>query len=124
MGELLATLGTNLDEEELAKLIKIMDKDGSGEVSLDELASVMLSRKSSKEAKLSDVAIELFNMFDKDGEGEISLDEMVSTFGQTGKNWDMEDVVAFFELIDLDKSGLVDREEFMQFISDVEAMSK
>ena len=120
----MATLGTNLDEEELAKLIKIMDKDGSGEVSLDELASVMLSRKSSKEAKLSDVATELFNMFDKDGEGEISLDEMVATFGQTGKNWDMEDVVAFFELIDLDKSGLVDREEFMQFINDVEAMSK
>jgi len=126
VGELLATLGTNLDDEELAKLIKIMDKDGSGEVSLDELASVMLSKKAmnSKDVKLSEVGKELFNMFDKDGGGEISLDEMTATFKQTGKNWDMEDVEAFFALIDLDGSGIVDEAEFMEFIKDVEAMSK
>jgi Ca2+-binding EF-hand superfamily protein len=45
VGELLATLGTNLDQDELEKLVKIMDKDGSGEISLDELAAVMLSKK-------------------------------------------------------------------------------
>jgi Ca2+-binding EF-hand superfamily protein len=32
VGELLGTLGTNLNEEELHKLVKLMDKDGSGEV--------------------------------------------------------------------------------------------
>jgi len=126
VGELLATLGTNLTNDELMKLIKIMDKDGSGEISLDELASVMLSKKqmNSKDVKLSEVGAELFKMFDKDGEGSISLEEMIDTFSQTGKNWDMEDVKIFFELIDLDKSGEVDYVEFMSFIADVEAMSK
>jgi len=126
VGELLATLGTNLDQEELEKLVKIMDKDGSGEISLDELAAVMLSKKqmNSKDVKLSDVGEELFKMFDKDGEGEISLSEMIDTFSQTGKAWPMEDVTTFFELIDLDKSGQVDFEEFMAFIQDVEHMSK
>jgi Ca2+-binding EF-hand superfamily protein len=96
------------------------------QVSLDELASVMLSKKkmNSKEQKLSELGAELFSMFDKDGEGSISLQEMVDTFTQTGKNWDMEDVKTFFELIDLDKSGEVDYEEFMSFIHDVETMSK
>jgi Ca2+-binding EF-hand superfamily protein len=32
VGELLGTLGTNLSEDELSKLVKLMDKDGSGEV--------------------------------------------------------------------------------------------
>ncbi len=52
----------------------------------------------------------------------ISLQEMVDTFTQTGKNWDMDDVKNFFELIDLDKSGEVDYEEFMSFIHDVETI--
>jgi len=34
------------------------------------------------------------------------------------------DVEAFFALIDLDGSGIVDEAEFMEFIKDVEAMSK
>lgn len=108
--------------QELDRLIRIMDKDGNGEISLDELATVMLSMKQTK--KLSEVGLELFDKFDKDGEGEISLDEMLETFSGVGKNWAMEDVKAFFDLIDVDKSGSVDKEEFMQFIADVEAMSK
>ncbi|MGB1602695.1 MAG: EF-hand domain-containing protein, partial [Promethearchaeia archaeon] len=62
--------------------------------------------------------------FDPDGSGEVSLEEMIQTFSKVGPNWDMADVENFFELIDEDKSGSVDKEEFMQFIADVEAMSK
>eukprot|EP00960_Hanusia_phi_P030943 748966-Hanusia_phi.AAC.2 len=114
VGELLGTMGTNLMPEELEKLVKLMDKDGSGEISLDELASVMLSKKqmSNKTIKLTEVGEELFAMFDKDGKGEISLDEMIDTFESVGKNWDMDDVVSFFELIDLDGSKSINKQEF------------
>jgi Ca2+-binding EF-hand superfamily protein len=74
--------------------------------------------------KLSEVGLELFEKFDPDGSGEVSLEEMIHTFSKVGSNWDMADVENFFELIDEDKSGSVDKEEFMQFIADVEAMSK
>ena len=30
VGELLATMGTNLDPKELESLVRVMDKDGSG----------------------------------------------------------------------------------------------
>ena len=40
MGELLGTLGTNLSEAELNKLVQLMDKDGSGEVGVSARASV------------------------------------------------------------------------------------
>ena len=47
---------------------------------------------------------------------------MLETFSGVGKNWAMEDVKAFFDLIDVDKS--IGRQgRFMQFIADVEAMS-
>ena len=125
VGALLATMGTNLDEKDLENLVRVMDKDGSGEISLDELATVMLSRdKMSKETKLTDVAEQLFDMFDPDNSGEISLDEMLQVFSTTGKNWDMQDVRDFFELIDTDGGGTVDKQEFLDFIADVEAMSK
>ncbi|EKX45154.1 hypothetical protein GUITHDRAFT_43922, partial [Guillardia theta CCMP2712] len=114
VGELLGTMGTNLMPEELEKLVKLMDKDGSGEISLDELASVMLSKRqmTNKNIKLTEVGEELFAMFDKDGKGEISLDEMIETFESIGKNWDMDDVVSFFELIDLDGSKSINKQEF------------
>ncbi|KAJ1480755.1 hypothetical protein T484DRAFT_2779120 [Baffinella frigidus] len=126
VGELLATMGTNLEEKELQSLVRVMDADGSGEISLDELAAVMLSRDKmkGKETKLSEVGEQLFAMFDPDNSGEISLDEMLTLFGNTGKNWDMQDVRDFFELIDTDGGGSVDKQEFMDFIADVEAMSK
>ena len=63
----------------------------TGEISLDELATVMLARMTAKSSiKLTDVGEELFEMFDKDGEGEISLDEIMDTFKSLGKNWAME----------------------------------
>jgi len=124
VGELLATMGTNLNDEELAKLVKLMDKDGSGQVDLDEMAAVMMSQKQNKTAKLSEVAHELFQMFNKDGDDGISLAEMTETFQKTGNSVSEEDVATFFYLIDLDGSDDVSYEEFMAFIQDVETMSK
>ncbi len=45
VGELLGTMGVKVQGKELDNLIRLMDKDGNGEISLDELASVMLSKK-------------------------------------------------------------------------------
>eukprot|EP00961_Rhodomonas_salina_P106749 1437545-Rhodomonas_salina.2 len=45
VGELLGTMGVRMQGKELDNLIRLMDKDASGEISLDELAGVMLSRK-------------------------------------------------------------------------------
>jgi len=123
VGELLGTMGVRMQGKELDNLIRLMDKDASGEISLDELAGVMLSRKKmEKEVKLSEVGTELFEMFDKDGQGEISLDEMIMTLEGLGKNWDMEDIRNFFEVLDADGGGTVDKQEFMDFIADVEAI--
>ena len=123
---LLQTMGTNLADDELHKLIRVMDADGSGEISLDELASVMLNKKklNGQKTKLSEVGKQLFDMFDKEGDGTINVEEMVDCFGKMGKNWDMAEVRLFFDLIDTDGSGEVDRAEFMDFCTELESMRK
>jgi len=123
---LLQTMGTNLPDDELHKLIRVMDADGSGEISLDELASVMLNKKklNGQKTKLSEVGKQLFDMFDKEGDGTINVEEMVDCFGKMGKNWDMAEVRLFFDLIDTDGSGEVDRAEFMDFCTELESMRK
>ena len=124
--ELLQTMGTNLDDEELTKLIRVMDADKSGEISLMELASVMLNKKklNASQTKLTEVGKKLFDMFDKEGDGTINVQEMVECFSKMGKNWDMEQVHMFFDLIDQDGSGEVDRAEFMDFCQELESMRK
>jgi len=124
--ELLQTMGSNLDDEELTKLIRVMDADGSGEISLMELAAVMLNKKklNGAQTKLSDVGKQLFDMFDKEGDGTINVQEMVECFSKMGKNWDMEQVHMFFDLIDQDGSGEVDRSEFMDFCNELEQLRK
>ena len=53
MGKLLAALGISLDQNELEKLVKIMDKDGSGEISLDELVVMFMLSKEQMNSKVS-----------------------------------------------------------------------
>ncbi len=72
-----------------------------GEISLDELAAVMLNKKklNGERSKLSEVGKQLFEMFDREGSGTISVSEVAETFSQLGKNWDMDEVHMFVSFL-------------------------
>ena len=83
------------------------DKDGSGNLDSTEFAAVAL------ELGLNMTPSELADaqqMLDKDGSGEISLDEYMAWF-------DLYDMQLEFEKFDKDKTGTVNKREFIQLVS-------
>jgi calcium-dependent protein kinase len=74
----------DLAEEEVDRIMKIADSDGSGEIDYSEwVVATMDKRKLLTNEKLEAA----FNLFDKDGSGSISANEIREVLG-VGKNID------------------------------------
>ena len=79
-----AIMGDLAAEEEVDKIMKIADADGSGEIDYSEfVVATMDKRKLLSNEKLETA----FNLFDKDGSGSISAIEIKEVLG-VGKNID------------------------------------
>ena len=74
----------DLAEEEVDRIMRIADADGSGEIDYSEwVVATMDKRKLLSNEKLEAA----FNLFDKDGSGTISANEVKEVLG-VGKNID------------------------------------
>ena len=71
-------------EEEVDRILRLADSDGSGEIDYSEwIVATMDKRKLLTEEKLQ----QAFSMFDRDGGGSISSNEVKEVLG-VGKNID------------------------------------
>ena len=78
------TILGDLAEEEVDRIMKIADTDGSGEIDFSEwVVATMDKRKLLTNEKLESA----FNLFDRDGGGSISANEIKEVLG-VGKNID------------------------------------
>jgi len=65
-------------EEEVDKILRVADIDGSGEIDYSEWLVATLNRRS----LISDEKLQIaFSFFDKDGNGSISVDELKEVLG-------------------------------------------
>jgi len=65
-------------EEEVDKILRVADIDGSGEIDYSEWLVATLNRRS----LISDEKLQIaFSFFDKDGSGSISVDELKEVLG-------------------------------------------
>lgn len=108
----------HLDErelmEEVDKVFRAADSDGSGEIDYSEWAVATINKRSVlQEDRLRGA----FNMFDKDGSGSISADEIKSILG-VGKKVGNEAV--FDEIlreVDVNGDGEISFEEFKMMMA-------
>ena len=114
-----------LTEKQLQKVKQeflLLDRDGDGTISVDELGTVLRSMRGKLKASEADIKRTLKEI-DRDGDGTIDLKEYMSS----RKNKTNQDLVhraliqrlkirKEFERFDEDKSGYITKEELMQVI--------
>mmetsp|Transcript_10060 Transcript_10060/g.24625 ORF Transcript_10060/g.24625 Transcript_10060/m.24625 type:complete len:739 (-) Transcript_10060:31-2247(-) len=119
LGGLLLAMGQHKNEDEVDRLFNMMDADGSGDVDFEEFATVIMSHNTSKKhVDPEDLANRMWSLFDQNGDGWISPDEMIATFQRIGKNWDVTEIQQFLHNIDEDKSGTIEKQEFVGFVNE------
>jgi len=124
MRQALLTLGNDLDEKSIEKLVGLMDSDGSGEIGFAEFACVLegLKRARATGAAQHEVALGspefiemLFSIFDNDGAGTVTFDEVAAVLTKFG-SWDMAEMSQLFREMDSSGGGDVDMQEFALFV--------
>ena len=96
-------------EEEVDKILKLADIDGSGEIDYTEWLVATVNRK----ALISDEKLRhAFNFFDKDGSGSIEIDELKEVLGIKKRLVEEHVWNALIAEVDLDGNGEIDYEEF------------
>lgn len=147
IGQLMETIGRNLNEKQLDKMMKEIDEDGSGLVEFDEywawwmkgvtavrfpwriaalsagcgMSSMVTAWQYWHRSYLLDI-VEVsgrraFDKIDDDGSGELDREEIARLSKDLGKPLDGPALDAFMAEIDADGSGLVDYEEFFVWYS-------
>lgn len=95
-------------EEQVEKIMKMVDADGSGEIDYSEWVVATIN----KSRLLSDEKLEqAFNLFDKDNGGTISSEEVKEVLG-IGKNIDEKVWNAIILEVDANGDGEISFEEF------------
>jgi len=101
-------MGAIAAEEEVDKIMRIADADGSGEIDYSEFVVATINkRKLLSDEKL----VTAFKLFDKDGSGSISASEVKDVLG-VGKNIDEKIWNDIILEVDANGDGEISFEEF------------
>jgi calcium-dependent protein kinase len=97
-----------LAEDEVDRIMKIADTDGSGEIDYSEWVIATMDKK---KLLTEDKLLMAFNMFDKDNGGSISSAEVKDTIG-VGKNIDEKLWNEIINEVDVNGDGEISFQEF------------
>jgi len=126
---MMMSTGQSFSEVEIHAIMNLGDKDGDGEIDLEEFMALMTPSASETLAKIrkgvtciQDVK-GLFKAIDVDGDGLLSKEEMLTS---PGCKFDREEVEAIYEVGDSNGDGVLDIGEFIAIMYPTasEAVSK
>merc|ERR1719379_200528 len=126
-------VGVNLTKEQLAEIIREVDKDGSGEIEFDEYCNMMVKltgvrkRINAREyVQKTDIDSyrAAFNGFDTSGDGTISSQELDRLLRKMDIVLRVDQVEALLQKYDADGSGEVDFTEFLSMMVDLKKLRR
>lgn len=99
---------------DLREAFELFDKDGSGSISTEELASVM---RALGQNPTPEEIQDMVNGIDDNSDGEIDFQEFLSLYSGSMNNADDEEFIAWaFESFDTDKSGKLNADEVRRIV--------
>mmetsp|Transcript_22261 Transcript_22261/g.36856 ORF Transcript_22261/g.36856 Transcript_22261/m.36856 type:complete len:720 (-) Transcript_22261:63-2222(-) len=113
--DLMTTLGGDITEETLKKMMGSMDVDADGKVEEDEFlqwySDNMVGRQGDDNA-LRNAPRVLFQLFDQDNQGELSVSQFKSKLDALRVGFNVDEQVAIINEIDRNGSGTITQYEF------------
>lgn len=103
-------LGSNPTDDQIQAMIKRVDVNGDGEIDFEEFLVMM---KMNQQFNDPDKDFrDAFKTMDTDGDGTISKKELSDLFIKLGQKLSDEEIQSMMDVVDTDKSGAIDFEEF------------
>ncbi|KAL7603364.1 hypothetical protein Lser_V15G18589 [Lactuca serriola] len=110
---LLRSLGLKPTGEQIHKLFKNMDSDGSGTVEFNELVSAMSSQMMSEDILINQHELmQIFQSFDRDGSGFITPAELAKSMTKMGQPLTYRELSEMVRNADTDGDGVISFKEF------------
>merc|ERR1711879_1106807 len=113
LGRVMRNHGLNPTDEELADMIRNVDKNSNGAIDFNEFIEMMLRRDS----KVEEDVVHAFRVFDRDGDGLISAEELKLTMNNLGEPLTDREVRSMIEEADLDGDGRINFHEFQRLMA-------
>merc|ERR1712224_409544 len=104
-------LGFEPKKEEIAKMVKEMDKDGDQTVDFEEFCIMMAEKMNQKDGK--DEMLKGFKMFDDDNTGKISMKNFKRVAKELGETLSDAELEAILSEADKDGDGEISEAEFL-----------
>jgi len=118
-------MGINLTEDEITKAMLLFDRNQDGVISFDEFLRTLRGKMSTRRVDLVDLAIDQLN---KAGAGNVSMADLMDCYDVSenpdvisGKMSPQEAIEEFAKQWDKDSSGVITRDEFLDYYKDVSA---
>ena len=110
-------------DDEIRKVIELLDKDKSGEISFDEFYEFgkALEHHIGHLSDGDNLVEDMFRMIDKDGGGLITVEELHETIRDIGFELSVNVVYNMIRDIDVDGNGALDLKEFHLLVDRVDA---
>mmetsp|Transcript_3029 Transcript_3029/g.8455 ORF Transcript_3029/g.8455 Transcript_3029/m.8455 type:complete len:183 (+) Transcript_3029:194-742(+) len=111
--KLLESVGQFPTDDELLNMIKIVDADGTGDMSFAEFVTLMAHNMPDDKA-ISHAVREAFEVFDTSGDGLIQPSEIQRIMMNVGEPVTLDDIEEVVKKADLDNDGVVSYDEFAE----------
>ncbi|PAA93996.1 hypothetical protein BOX15_Mlig000899g2 [Macrostomum lignano] len=107
---IMTSLGQNITEHELERLVHEVDADGSGTIDFPEFVSLMVNHVNKPVTK--EEIKSAFMVFDLEKRGYITSDELRRILTTRGDKMTPEEADEMIQAADMDADGMIDYEEF------------
>ncbi|GMH60646.1 hypothetical protein TL16_g03094 [Triparma laevis f. inornata] len=116
LSQLMESLGSPQDPEQLKVMIALLDANGDGDISKEEFIQWYSEQLEKNELDPEEMAKSMFCMFDADGSGSITIAEFKEALDAFDVGLSLDDITELVKELDEDRNGHIDQHEFAHLL--------